>query len=871
MKDVVNNFARHELEELFYGEAIWNIDDLYQKVNASVKKRYDGRYVTKDFVKRFVKNQVVTQLFRPYRREGQCDRDVRRLMTHHRVFYTGVYLQFDLACMQDYTTQTNMNMNYILVGVDLGSRRLYLRYLQNKSAKSVLAKVIEIIEESNAFHKNLQEAVKTGNVNLLKTKDEALKAHVLKIENQDREDLKTGQYDIGVRVIQSDNGSEFKNSEFSKTFRGKKAEAVYGANGKITQIFSHPYKPTTQGNVERNIGSLKRKLYKFFYVHQTKGWLSMAQKYQENFNSTPHRSLNGHTPNVQALLMAMPSWKGRVMEKDGGWYEELGPREGSKYAHFENPLKARIVVRRQIESGLKPDTKRPFWSERVFNVVGKTTPNKSRRVKYKVEVSLPSEKNKQFKFYSGDELQFIECACGKPERFKLSVFEKNNPVPKLNTNDSVSERRRSPRRDIFSLNDANPVIGYNKKTDKFLFNWEPSFVHEESLKNYDKYKNMIEKKEPKGQGMYMIHWKPTYEKWESAITDPQDKAKKEFFKSLFSQARVSVAIEDPNVLFSNWVNDDIEESALLSSVQGLNDFGKRKAFMMMLEYKYPDKFKSWALRGEGVEIRFGDDNKIVEYRGLTKELVEMKYEEYFPFPVSGNLKQALRAHLHAHCVNVAAGFIWNITKEFIRDDVLSDDVKKIILWLTRIKHYIYKRSNDIYLKAIQHKNGIEWYKIHDPKSRIEQYRKFNSKYGIPTKLHYFDLRGEKVSDWPENDKITPMMQFRFLPSEAFKFMNEIERYETQIGDEDLLEALKSTIVDFKAHKRIYGKAHIKTYDWIKKEKTEEQKTSTEHPCWIGCDLKAGPPAESVEVAEPVRPVRRSARNSQDMQDFFDSL
>ena len=82
---------------------------------------------------------------------------------------------------ENVTGPSNMFMNYILVGVDLGSRRLYLRYLNKKSAKDVLAKVLEIIEESDAFQKRIRDAVKSDDIELLGTKNEALKAHFLTI------------------------------------------------------------------------------------------------------------------------------------------------------------------------------------------------------------------------------------------------------------------------------------------------------------------------------------------------------------------------------------------------------------------------------------------------------------------------------------------------------------------------------------------------------------------------------------------------------------------------------------------------------------------------------------------------------------------
>ena len=901
IKDVVENSGRRVLEDLFYGEAVWNIDELLRRTNRVLQKKFDGRYVSKEFVKQFVKDQSVTQLFKPYKRDGLCDKNTRRLMTHHRVFKTGAYIQFDLACMQQYTGPKNLNMNYILVGVDVGSRRIYLRFLQNKTAEKVLNKVKEIIEESNEFHKSLRAAVREGGT----FTDERLNTHLKTISEDDKQTLNEMD-EINVRVIQSDNGSEFKNFLFSETFKGQDDGQGFE---RIKQIFSHPYKPTTQGNVERNIGSLKRKIYRFFYIHQTKSWLEMAKKYQENYNASPHRSLHGMSPNIQALMMAMPSWKGRVLKSEGGWYEELGPKEGAKYMKLNEPMRVRILVRRQIESGIKPDTKRPFWSERIFDVVGKTVPNLSRRVKYKVRVSLPNEKPERFQFYSGDEIQEVACVCEKPERFKLGDFQTKNRIDPLKPNEvQATERRQSPRRSDdkkeWPLDKDEPVLKYNSTNGKFLFNWEPSLVNRADFQNYKRtLKEMISKTEKHSDQMYTIHWKPSEHSWRDIMT--RDLDKEEYYKNMFKQARVMTPIvDDADRLFETWVKGDIEGEVLKNSVASLKDFEKRKAFEMVINYKFPERFRMWKTKykkRDGELFRYGDDDSLKEYR-TPKVLEGLTIRDYFPFPSSirGNEIEAIKAHLCAHCYNVAGMLFWNVAKQFIgvgdQRSNLKEPVKRVLQWLTKLKYYIYNRAHSTYKNAIDYKEGIQWFKIHDPRSRIEQYRIFNFKFGIPTRLHYFDTRGDEISDWPENDKITPMMQFRFLPTDVFRFMSDVGQYEEYIKENlggtnhitGIIEAgLPRIVGKYQNHKRIYGKAHIKTYDWIKKDKSQEQLDDADnsHPCRYDCELISSPvrpPAVELPIErEPEerprqatatrRQPRRSANAQQEMVEFFAEL
>ena len=87
-----------------------------------------------------------------------------------------------------------------------------------------------------------------------------------------------------VSTIQSDNGKEFGPS-LSKTLAGMD----------IKLIHSSPYKPTTQGAIERYNGTLKRTLYRLMDVNSTKKWTELLQDVVGNYNNTTH-SVTGWKP-----------------------------------------------------------------------------------------------------------------------------------------------------------------------------------------------------------------------------------------------------------------------------------------------------------------------------------------------------------------------------------------------------------------------------------------------------------------------------------------------------------------------------------------------------------------------------------------------
>ncbi|MGH7238474.1 MAG: DDE-type integrase/transposase/recombinase, partial [Candidatus Saccharimonadales bacterium] len=89
---------------------------------------------------------------------------------------------------------------------------------------------------------------------------------------------------IDISTLQTDRGSEF----------GPSLERAL-AEKNIKLIHSSPYKPTTQGAIERFNGYLKRTLYRLMDANDTKKWTDMLQDVVDNYNNTKH-AVTGYKP-----------------------------------------------------------------------------------------------------------------------------------------------------------------------------------------------------------------------------------------------------------------------------------------------------------------------------------------------------------------------------------------------------------------------------------------------------------------------------------------------------------------------------------------------------------------------------------------------
>jgi hypothetical protein len=305
-------------------------------------------------VKQFLSNQKINQLYKPYSKK----QNFRRA----EVSKVGKMIQLDLADLSKYQSPINMNQAYICFGVDLASKRLYAEPIPNKSHSNLISAVDDIIKASETH------------------------------------------YGYKPSIFQNDNGSEYANQYLKAHLEDKN----------IRQVFSHPYNPTSQGSVERNIGSFKRALYKHFKQYNTAKWIDFLPRYVKTYNDTPHRVLKGKTPNEYKEGDSKQISKKSIVR-------ETKPK-------FEVGDTVRILNRRNI-GGL--DKTLPYWSEDTYTITKVMMPRQMLSVfKYKLNNN---------KIYLKEDLQKINTVQTNP--YRLNQLGLKNPTIKRSASMRANTRR----------------------------------------------------------------------------------------------------------------------------------------------------------------------------------------------------------------------------------------------------------------------------------------------------------------------------------------------------------------------------------------------------------------------------------------------
>jgi len=173
-----------------------------------------------------------------------------------------------------------------------------------------------------------------------------------------------------IGIIQSDNGLEFKNGQMTKLLK----------DHSISQIFSLPYKPNSQGLVERFNGTIKNKIYR--YLTQKKYqkengsiFVEDLQSLVDNYNNTK-QSTTKVKPIDAVRGKSTNAIKSRIEENaidmmGGTLPNKKGIKKGSK---VRISLEA-FPELRKIKIGKKRYT--PNYTEKVYTVESRRTRGQS--------------------------------------------------------------------------------------------------------------------------------------------------------------------------------------------------------------------------------------------------------------------------------------------------------------------------------------------------------------------------------------------------------------------------------------------------------------------------------------------------------------
>jgi hypothetical protein len=208
-----------ELQEIYESNGYPAIDKFF-KIVKQQKLNF-----TRDDIKQFLDKQQVAQLHK---------KKVKRVKGTP-ITTTGMNMewQIDLLDMSKFYHE-NQGMRWILIVVDIFTRRAYAEAIKNKETKNVLDGLQKIFKEAKVF----------------------------------------------PQVIASDNGSEWKNDVAAAL---KKA----GIFHKTNDVGDH----NVLGIIDRFSQTLKHMIYKHFTQKQTSSWTDILQKYISSYNKAEHSSL----------------------------------------------------------------------------------------------------------------------------------------------------------------------------------------------------------------------------------------------------------------------------------------------------------------------------------------------------------------------------------------------------------------------------------------------------------------------------------------------------------------------------------------------------------------------------------------------------
>jgi transposase InsO family protein len=213
-------------------------------------------------------------------------------------------------------------------------------------------------------------------------------------------------------IVQSDNGSEFKNKDFAAlaTRRGFK------------QVFSSSYSPQSNGGVERFNQTLKMLIRHHFVSSGTRRWVQVLPDLLENYGSAQHSSTKFSPDELvdawkqhddATLAKASASLVERAKRSLGA---EPGPtiRAGDHVRTF-------VAKRKRPQKSGETKLRRPVWSEHVHLVKSVSSPAKGTSLPQYTLEGVPE------RFYA-NELQRVDLGELVPRR-RRSSGSTTNRVP----------------------------------------------------------------------------------------------------------------------------------------------------------------------------------------------------------------------------------------------------------------------------------------------------------------------------------------------------------------------------------------------------------------------------------------------------------
>lgn len=216
------------LYDLYYNKNMMvGRDRLYKYI----QDKYPDSRISRRMVMSWLANQELHQIYAPAKRTINIQTTILKEPKKQ--------IGIDLV---DMSNKQYNNYKYILTGIDLFSKKAYVKALKNKEANTVANAMDDLIK--NDIHY--------------------------------------------VSTLRSDNGSEFIADEFKKVLKKYDIKSVFGLPGK----------PQSNGNIERFNKTLKRMLAMTMMKNDNNDWVSVLPDVVDAYNMTYNRIIKDSPNNV---------------------------------------------------------------------------------------------------------------------------------------------------------------------------------------------------------------------------------------------------------------------------------------------------------------------------------------------------------------------------------------------------------------------------------------------------------------------------------------------------------------------------------------------------------------------------------------------
>ena len=204
--------------------------------------------------------------------------------------------------------------------------------------------------------------------------------------------------DIGkpVRSIRSDNGPEFKNAKVAKVM------AAYGTK----QIFSLPYKPWSNGTVEKANQHIKNMINKYFLATNKHDWVDILPTIIDNINASVNDTTK-RVPQEVAKGLDNEATEAQIRHR-------LRKRLKNDEVHFAVRDKVRIK---------QDEGQRYKWSPQLYYIAKIIKPKSSFMKPYYVVNSVKDNEQMPGKYYN-DDLMKVRDVMNKTTKLDKFVISR---------------------------------------------------------------------------------------------------------------------------------------------------------------------------------------------------------------------------------------------------------------------------------------------------------------------------------------------------------------------------------------------------------------------------------------------------------------